>query len=153
MYHNQHCSIFCSVSCGGAGSRVGVSVQSLHAALEGSALQSHAPLGCITIMGLFQNQRSPADLQQIFCLSLHLSLWFGSHGSSVTYKFQLVSGETLGYPTYSRDVGFEPVTAPLDKVHHRFCKCLSQGTRLGTGTLIWVNEGTSAPAAPESLLM
>lgn len=57
------------------------------------------------------------------------------------------------YSTSSRDVGSEPVTAPLDKVHHTCCRCSAQGTRLGAGTVIWVNEGTSAPAAPESLLV
>lgn len=62
-------------------SRVGVSVQPLHAALERSALQLPTPPGCITIPALFQS--SPADLQQVPCPSL----WFGSHGSFVTYKF------------------------------------------------------------------
>lgn len=68
-------------------------------------------------------------------------------------QVQLVSEETLHYSASRRAVESEPVTAPLDKVHHVCCKCSVQGTRLGTGTLIWVNEGTSAPAAPESLLV
>lgn len=108
------------------------------------------PLGCVTITGLFQ--RNSADLQQVCCPSLLISYWFGSHGSFVTYKFKWFQ-EKLRYPTSSRDVGSEPVTAPLDKVPHMCCKCSAQGTTLGTGTLIWVSEGTSAPAAPESLLV
>lgn len=83
------------------------------------------PLGCVTITGLFQ--RSSTDLQQVSCPSLFICHWFGSRGRFVTYKFNWFR-EKLHYPTSSRDVGSEPVTAPLDKVHHMCCKCSGDHT-------------------------